>query len=194
MNSQILHQSQSFAQLAKTEHTHPLRAVQSTHFWAENRLEIGLKNGAYPFNRLKRWKSLEKTEHCRSPVVREVWWLGDVFQMVYRRQIPATQIWGVQEMPWDIKTDTDTAIIHFCPNKISDMKKSIQDEIDALKAETAAAYAAIASYNREKEFYRQQADEAAVELEKLRAELLRADRENAKLLQKYDVLKNRSKH
>ena len=97
-------------------------------------------------------------------------------------------------MPWDIKTDTDTAIIHFGPNKISDMKKSIQDEIDALKAETAAAYAAIAAYNREKEFYRQQADEAAVELEKLRAELLRADRENAKLLQKYDVLKNRSKY
>ena len=74
------------------------------------------------------------------------------------------------------------------------MKKSIQDEIDALKAETAAAYASIAAYNREKEFYRQQADEAAVELEKLRAELLRADRENAKLLQKYDELKNRSKH
>ena len=74
------------------------------------------------------------------------------------------------------------------------MKKSIQDEIDALKAETEAAYAAIAAYNREKEFYRQQADEAAVELEKLRAELLRADRENARLLQKYDVLKNRSKH
>ena len=97
-------------------------------------------------------------------------------------------------MPWDIKTDTDTAIIHFGSNKISDMKKSIQDEIDALKAETAAAYAAIAAYNREKEFYRQQADEAAVELEKLRAELLRADRENAKLLQKYDVLKNRSKY
>ena len=37
-------------QVAKTEHVHPLRAVQSTHFWAENRLEIGLKNGAYPFN------------------------------------------------------------------------------------------------------------------------------------------------
>ena len=67
------------------------------------------------------------------------------------------------------------------------MKKSIQDEIDALKAETAAAYAAIAAYNRKKEFYRQQADEAAVELEKLRAELLRADRENAKLLQKFAV-------
>ena len=73
------------------------------------------------------------------------------------------------------------------------MKKSIQDEIDALKAETAAAYAAIAAYNREKEFYRQQADEAAVELEKLRAELLRADREKAELLLKYNVLKNRSK-
>ena len=36
--------------VAKTEHTHPQRAVQSTHFWAENRIEIGLKNGAYPFN------------------------------------------------------------------------------------------------------------------------------------------------
>ena len=101
--------------LAKTEHTHPLRAVQSTHFWAENRLEIGLKNGALPFTccergmmnteivqktehcrshrktrfadvqwlasekrsisvqyRLKRWKSLEKTEHVRSPVARMV--------------------------------------------------------------------------------------------------------------------------
>ena len=74
------------------------------------------------------------------------------------------------------------------------MKKSIQEEIEALRAETAAANAAIAAYNRKKEFYRQQADEAAVELEKLRAELLRADRENAKLLQKYDVLKNRSKY
>ena len=74
------------------------------------------------------------------------------------------------------------------------MKKSIHEEIEALRAETAAAYAAIAAYNRKKEFYRQQADEAAVELEKLRAELLRADRENAKLLQKYDVLKNRSKY
>ena len=74
------------------------------------------------------------------------------------------------------------------------MKKSIQEEIEALRAETAAANAAIAAYNREMEFYRQQADEAAVELEKLRAELLRADRENAKLLQKYDVLKNMSKY
>ena len=73
------------------------------------------------------------------------------------------------------------------------MKKSIQDEIDALRAETAAAYAATAAYNREKEFYRQQADETAVELEKMRAELLRADRENAKLLQEYNALKNRSK-
>lgn len=70
------------------------------------------------------------------------------------------------------------------------MKKSIQDEIDALKAETAAAYAAIAAYNRKKEFYRQQADEAAVELEKLRAELLRADREKAELLLKYNALKS----
>ena len=38
------------AYVAKTEHTHPLSAVQSTHIWAENRLEIGWKNGAYPFN------------------------------------------------------------------------------------------------------------------------------------------------
>ena len=74
------------------------------------------------------------------------------------------------------------------------MKKSIQDEIDALRAETAAAYAATAAYNREKEFYRQQADEAAVELEKVRAELLCADREKAKLLLKFNALKNRSKH
>ena len=73
------------------------------------------------------------------------------------------------------------------------MKKSIQDEIDALRAETAVAYAATAAYNREKEFYRQQADEAAVKLEKVRAELLCADRENAKLLQEYNALKNRSK-
>ena len=28
----------------------PTKSGQSTHFWAENRLEIGLKNGAYPFN------------------------------------------------------------------------------------------------------------------------------------------------
>ena len=73
------------------------------------------------------------------------------------------------------------------------MKKSIQDEIDALRAETAAAYAAIAAYNREKEFYRQQADEAAVKLEKVCAELMCADRENDKLLQEYNALKNRSK-
>ena len=73
------------------------------------------------------------------------------------------------------------------------MKKSIQEEIEALRAETAAANAAIAAYNREREFYRQQADEAAVELEKLRAELLRADREKAELLLKYNVLKNTSK-
>lgn len=32
------------------------------------------------------------------------------------------------------------------------MKKSIQEEIEALRAETAAAYAAIAAYNRKKEF------------------------------------------
>ena len=74
------------------------------------------------------------------------------------------------------------------------MKKSIQDEIDALRAETAAANAATDAYNREKETYRSQADATAVELAKVCAELMRADRENAKLLQKYVVLKNRSKN
>ena len=74
------------------------------------------------------------------------------------------------------------------------MKKSIQDEIDTLKAETAAAYAAIAAYNRKKEFYRQQADKTAVELEKVRAELMRADRKKAKLLQEYNAFKNKIRH
>ena len=121
-------------------------------------------------------------------------WLGDVFQVVYRRQIPAAQIWGVQEMPWDIQADTDTAIIHFGPNEISNMKKSIQEEIEALRAETAAANAATAAYNREKETYRRQADETAVELAKMRAELMRAEREKAELLLKYNALKNKSRH
>lgn len=44
------------------------------------------------------------------------------------------------------------------------MKKSIQEEIEALRAETAAANAATAAYNREKEIYRRQADETAVGL------------------------------
>ena len=70
------------------------------------------------------------------------------------------------------------------------MKKSIQEEIEALMAETAAANAATAAYNREKEFYRQQGDEAAVELEKMRAEHMRAEREKAELLLKYNALKN----
>ena len=58
--------------VAKTEHTHPLSAVQSTHFWAENRQRKRSISVKY---RLKRWKPLEKTEHIRSPVVREVWWI-----------------------------------------------------------------------------------------------------------------------
>ena len=57
------------------------------------------------------------------------------------------------------------------------MKKSIQEEIEALRAETAAANAATAAYNREKETYRRQADETAVELAKMRAELMRAERD-----------------
>ena len=52
------------------------------------------------------------------------------------------------------------------------MKKIIQEEIEALRAETAAANAATAAYNREKETYRRQADETAVELAKMRAELM----------------------
>ena len=56
-------------------------------------------------------------------------------------------------MPWDIKADTDHSFIHFGPNEISNMKKSIQEEIEALRAETAAANAATAAYNREKETY-----------------------------------------
>ena len=71
------------------------------------------------------------------------------------------------------------------------MKKSIQEEIEALRAETAAANAATAAYNREKETYRRQANETAVELVKMRAELMRAERERAELLLKYNALKNK---
>ena len=74
------------------------------------------------------------------------------------------------------------------------MKKSIQEEIEALRAETAAANAATAAYNREKETYRRQADETAVELAKMRAELMCAEREKAELLLKYNALKNKSRH
>ena len=70
------------------------------------------------------------------------------------------------------------------------MKKSIQEEIEALRAETAAANAATDAYNREKETYRSQADATAVELAKMRAELMRAEREKAELLLKYNALKN----
>ena len=42
-------------------------------------------------------------------------------------------------------------MVCFVPNEISNMKKSIQEEIEALRAETAAANAATAAYNREKE-------------------------------------------
>ena len=64
-------------ELAKTEHTHPLRAVQSTHLWAENQLEICLKNGAYPFNIAENAENRsKKTEYCRSPVARIVFWMA----------------------------------------------------------------------------------------------------------------------
>ena len=74
------------------------------------------------------------------------------------------------------------------------MNKNIQDKIAAMKAKTAAMNALAEVLNRQKELYKQQADEAAVELEKVRAELLHADRENAKLLQEYNALKNKIKH
>ena len=38
-----------------------------------------------------------------------------------------------------------TSFINFSPNKISNTKKSIQDKIDALRAETTAAYVATAA-------------------------------------------------
>ena len=36
----------------------------------------------------------------------------------------------MQEMPLDIPSDTDTAIIHFGTNEISNMNKSIQEDIE----------------------------------------------------------------
>lgn len=45
--------------------------------------------------------------------------------------------------------------------------------------------------NRQKEIYRQQADEAAIELAKMRAELMRAELRKAELLQRYNALKNK---
>ena len=44
------------------------------------------------------------------------------------------------------------------------MNKNIQNEIAALKAQTAAMNALTDALNRQKELYRQQADEAAIEL------------------------------
>lgn len=60
-----------------------------------------------------------------------------------------------------------------------------------MKAQTAAMNALADVLNRQKELYRQQADEAAIELAKMRAELMRAEFRKAQLLQKYTALKNK---
>lgn len=65
------------------------------------------------------------------------------------------------------------------------MNKNIQDKIAAMKAQTAAMNALADVLNRQKELYKQQADEAAIELAKMRAELRKAQ-----LLQKLTALKN----
>ena len=65
------------------------------------------------------------------------------------------------------------------------MDKRIQDKIAAMKAQTAAMNALADVLNRQKELYKQQADEAAIELAKMRAELRKAQ-----LLQKLTALKN----
>ena len=56
--------------MAKTEHSHPLGAVQSTLFCVGKRLKNGLKNGALPFTCCESGISdaeiARKTEHCRS--------------------------------------------------------------------------------------------------------------------------------
>lgn len=61
----------------------------------------------------------------------------------------------------------------------------------ALKAQTAAMNALADALNRQKELYKQQADEAAIELAKMRAELMRAELRKAQLLQRYNALKNK---
>lgn len=73
------------------------------------------------------------------------------------------------------------------------MKKEIQDEIDALRAEIAVANVATEALKREKELYRQQANETEAELAKVRLEILRAESEKAQLLRTYNALKNSSK-
>ena len=75
--------------------------------------------------------------------------------------------------------------INFDSNEISNMDKRIQDKIAAMKAKTAAMNALADVLNRQKELYKQQADEAAIELAKMRAELRKAQ-----LLQKLTALKN----
>ena len=75
--------------------------------------------------------------------------------------------------------------ITFGSNDNSNMDKRIQDKIAAMKAQTAAMNALADVLNRQKELYKQQADEAAIELAKMRAELRKAQ-----LLQKLTALKN----
>ena len=71
------------------------------------------------------------------------------------------------------------------------MNKNIQDKIAAMKTKTAAMNALADALNRQKELYKQQADEAAIELAKMRAELMRAELRKAELLQRYNALKDK---
>lgn len=74
------------------------------------------------------------------------------------------------------------------------MDKRIQDKIAAMKAKTSAMNALADALNRQKELYRQQADEAAIELAKMRVELMRAELRKAELLQRLTALKNKLGH
>ena len=74
------------------------------------------------------------------------------------------------------------------------MNKNIQDKIAAMKAQTAAMNALADVLNRQKELYKQQADEAEKKKKKMRAELMRAELRKAQLLQKLTELKNKFEH
>ena len=63
-----------------------------------------------------------------------------------------------------------------------------------MKAQTAAMNALADVLHRQQELYKQQADEAAIELAKMRAELMRAELRKAQLLQKLTELKNKFEH
>ena len=58
--------------LLKTEHSHPLWTVQSTHFWVEKRLRSSLENGAYPFILAKNAENAQKKRSIAVHLLR--WW------------------------------------------------------------------------------------------------------------------------